>query len=664
MKFFNVLVFVLISGLFRAQSLANYSSTRNTSITYNSIASSGNSFASWRNTTSNTQDDNRSDLTNIGFDFWYNGVRYTQFCVSTNGFLDFSNSTDDGGPQADDFGYNNTAFTAANAANATRPAIAPFYDDLTAQGGTAALGNSLKYLLTGTAPNRTLTVEWINMAVYQNTSPSLNFQVQLVESTGVIIINYGTMTAGTNVFSYSMGMNGPTVSNTPTSAQLKMLQTANSNSFSNTIQNNLSTMPASNSQYVFTPLVPTTASGGLTFSGVTQTGMTLNWTNWASNEVGYVVYNSTDNINFDFVVQSAANATTTAITGLLPSTTYYWKLYAVTEGYLSAAINGTQATLAAGNKTSTATGNWNTAATWSPSGVPTSADNVYIANGHTVSINANAVCNNLTVGQGTSGYLQFTGTARTMTVNNNITVNSNATFLVSTGSNVTHSITVEGNIVNNGTVNFASDANSLVNVSFVRDGNQTLSGSGATNTYNNISMTLGAADHILEISSSSFSAASNFLTLNSGLLKISTTNAVNITPFSAAATISANSGLWLNSSNLTVNTGAGITLYGGITISNGTLNVGNAANEDILSNGGSIVINNGAMNIAGKLDASSINNTLDFNINGGSLTVPSVGSTNTSIAPFHIAGAGSQWNMTGGAIIIPRSGGTGSQNLG
>src|ERR1044072_5691825 len=126
--------FVLFVTLFRlgAQSLANYSSARNTSVTYASINVAGSSFASWRNNTSNTQDDNRSDFTNIGFDFWYDGTRYTQFCVSTNGFLDFSTSADDGGPQADDFGYQNTAFTAANAANATRPAISPFYDDLTA----------------------------------------------------------------------------------------------------------------------------------------------------------------------------------------------------------------------------------------------------------------------------------------------------------------------------------------------------------------------------------------------------------------------------------------------------------------------------------------------------------------------------------------------------
>ncbi len=651
--------------MIRAQSLANYSSTRNTSVVYTSIASTGNSFGSWRNTTSNTQDDNRSDFTSIGFDFWYNGIRYTQFCVSTNGFLDFSTSTDDGGPQADDFGYSNVAFTTANAANATRPAIAPFYDDLTAQGGTAALGNSIKYLVTGSAPNRTLTVEWINMAVFGNTSPSLNFQVKLVETSGIIIINYGTMTAGTNVFSYSMGLNGPTVSGTPTAAQLKMLQTANSNSFSNGVQNNLSTVPTSNSQYIFTPPAPTAASGSLTFSGITQTGMTLNWTNWASNEVGYVIYNSTDGINYDFVVQTAVNATSSGVTGLLPSTTYFWKLYAVTEGSLSAAINGTQATLAAGNKTSTTSGNWGTATTWTPNGVPTAADNVIIANGHTVSIVANAVCNNLTVGQGASGILQFNGgTARTLSVNANVTVSANGTFSVNTGSNVTHSIVLEGNIINNGSVNLASDANSLANLALIRDGDQTMSGSGTTNNYNLINVSVGSVSHTVEIKSSNFSAASGFLTLNSGTLKLSTINAVNITPFAATTSLSTSTALFLNSANLTVNTGGGLTMYGDLTVSNGTLNVGNAADEDIVCNGGSIVINNGAVNIAGKLDASSINNTCDFNINGGTLTVPTFGSTNTTIAPFHIAGAGSDCNMTGGSIIIQRSGGTGTQNLG
>lgn len=664
--FYFIFLFLALSGISNGQTLVNYSSARNSAVTYTSINLLGTSFASWRNVTSNTQDDNRSDLTNIGFDFWYGGVRYTQFSVSTNGFLDFSNSTDDGGPQADDFGYQNTAFTTANAANATRPAIAPFYDDLTAQGGTAALGNSLKYLLSGSAPNRTLTIEWINMAVYNNVTPSLNFQVKLVESTGQIIVHYGTMNAGTNNFSYSMGLNGPTVSNTPTSAQLKELQAVNGNSFSNAVQNGLSAMPASTSQYIFTPIVPTAVSGSLSFSGVSQTAITLNWPNWATNEVGYVIYNSTDGINYSFVTQTAANAVSSAVTGLLPSTTYYWRLYAVTEGCLSNPLTGTQATSAAGNKISVTTGNWNTATTWAPTGVPTAADNVTIANGHTVSLNVSAQCNNLIIGQGSASALQFTGnTARTFTVNNDITVNNLAAFTTLTSSNATHTVSAEGNIINNGTINFRADANSLVNIAFSKDGNQTISGTGATTSLNRINVNLGtSASNILEISTSNLSAATNFLDLISGTLKVSTANAVNVTPFTAAASLPSTTGLWLNSSNLTMNCGAGITLYGGITISNGTLNVGNAANEDLLCNGGSITISSGLFNIAGKLDGSGINNLCDFNISGGSLVVPTFGSTNTTIAPFHISGAGSQCNMTGGTIVIQNEGGTGAQNLG
>lgn len=665
---FLLLILLAFSNFFlNAQSLATYTTIRNTGVAYTSINLTGNAFDSWRNTTSFTQDDNRSDFTDIGFDFWYNGVRYTQFSVSTNGFLDFSSSTDDGGPTADDFGYGNASFTSSNISLSTNPAIAPFYDDLTAQGGVSALGNSIKYSLSGAAPNRTLTIEWINMAVYLNTTPSLNFQVKLVENVGVIFINYGTMNTGTQIFSYSMGLNAQSINASPTAAQLKELQTVNSNTFSNAIQNNLVAMPTANSQYIFTPPVPTTASGSLTFSAIGQTGMTLNWPNWATNEVGYVIYNSTDNINFNFVNQTAVNATSSAITGLLPSTVYYWKLYAVTEGCLSAALTGTQSTTAAGNKISVASAVWGAATTWSPTGVPTSADNVTIANGHTVTVNVDAACNNLTVGQGTSGVLSIgnNNTARTIAINGDVMVNAGATFSVNPASNTTHIITFPGNITNNGRINFASDAGSLCNATFSKNGNQTISGTGTLTVFNRVTLNMGASiNNILDIQTPTFTAPNDFLTLTSGTFKLSTTGASNLTPFTVNATIPQKGGLWLNSALSTINNGGSLTMYGNITLSNGTFNVGNAANEDLLSNGGYLTTNGGTLNIAGKYYAVGINNLSKFTISGGNVIVPSVGSTNTTIAPFQIAGAGSQFNMSGGSLIIPREGGTGAQNLG
>lgn len=663
-RFLCLCSFFLVTSFVFPQSLANYTSIRNTGITYSSISASGNSFPSWRNTGTATQDDNRSDFTNIGFDFWYRGTRYTRFCVSTNGFIDFSPSTDDGGPLADDFGYDNTAFTNSNPPAGTWPAIAPFYDDLTAQGGTAALGTSIKYLVSGAAPNRTLTIEWINMAVYLNTTPSLNFQVQLMEGTGQVIINYGVMNTGTKVFSYSMGMN---IDGLPTLSNLKALQTVNTNVFSNNQANNLSAMPAANSQYILTSPLPSSAPGSLSFSAITSGGMTLNWTNLCTNEVGYVIYNSTDGTNYSFVSQTAANATSAIISNLLPNTNYFWRVYSVTEGYLSAPLSGTQATIPGQNKISTGSGNWGAATTWTPSGVPTPGDNATIANGHVVSINVNANCNALTVGQGAAATLQYLGsTPRILTTNSVVTINSGAAFNVNTNSNVTHSINIRGgNIVNNGIINFFTDGNSRVNASFVYGGNVNYTGTGTINNFNNISLSLGTSNtNTLDIAVPSFSAATNFLTLTNGTFKISSTNTATLTPFSAAANISQSTGLCLNAPNITCNTGANVTLIGNITLANGTLNIGNAANEDLIVNGGDLSVSSGVLNVSGKLYTPGINSLCSFNQSGGSIIVPTLGSTNTTNAPFQITGVGSTFNMSGGAVIIPREGGSGAQDLG
>lgn len=47
-------------------------------------------------------------------------------------------------------------------------------------------------------------------------------------------------------------------------------------------------------------------------------------------------------------------------------------------------------------------GNWNNASSWTPSGVPSTGDNVTILNGHTITLTNNASCNNLTL-NGISG---------------------------------------------------------------------------------------------------------------------------------------------------------------------------------------------------------------------------------------------------------------------
>lgn len=662
----GMLLFTVLS----AQSCANYAPiTRQTGVSYSSISSTGSAIGSWRNNGAYSQDDNRSEATNIGFDFWYNGDRYTQFNVSTNGYVDFSSSTANGGPTTGAFGYSNAAFTNTTATNRTYPALAPFYDDMMAQGGIEALGNSIKYLMTGTAPNRVLTIEWINMAVYGNTTPSLNFQVKLYETTGVIEYIYGTMTQGTHTFSYTCGINSQTAANT--AVNLNLQQTANSNTFSNTVQNNLTALPANGSKLTFTPpsTTPASPSGLLTFTGVTQTSMNVNWTNWCTNEVGYVLYSSTDNVIFNFAGQVAANTTSYFATGLLPGTTYYWRMYAVTEGFLSAAIVGSQITTTAGNKISITTGRWYQAGTWSPSGVPTAGDNVTIANGHIIQTRSNMICNKLTVGQGVSGILNVgrigNNSSYSLTVNSDVLVMSGGQLIVDNGSNTTQNVTITGNITNNGTINFAPDANSFADITFNKNGNQTLSGTGTTNNFNNIILDLGTSiNNTLDVTSNNFTPSNNFLTLINGTFKLSTVNTTNITPYTNFVTIQNGTGIECNSSTAFINFPGGISLYGSLITRNGTVNVGDAANENIESNGGIFQLYGGAVNIAGQYYSTNLNTLAKFTILGGILTLPTVSSTSTTIAPFQINGAGSTFNMSGGSIIIQREGGTGAQDLG
>lgn len=663
---FVVLLCVAVNNGLHAQSIANYAVTRTTGVPFVSILNTGVPCNSWRYNGNFQQDDNRSNPVDIGFDFWYDGVRYTELCISTNGYIDFSASTNDGGPTGAPYGYVNTEFTQPNG---TLLAVAPFYDDQTTQGGTDPLGNSIRMLLTGVAPNRVFTVEWNDMAIYQNTTPSLTYQVKLYESTGVIDFLYSTMTPGTVNFTYSCGINGPTMNNNPTAAQLKMQQTANTATFNNGEQNTLTQMPAANSRIRFTPPVPANPGGTLTFTNVQTAQMTLNWTNWATNEVGYVVYSSTDGINWEFETQTAANATNATITGLYSGTTYQWRVYAVSEGCLSAALTGTRATLPGTTYISVQSGNWATASTWSTGNVPGANDNVIINNGHTVTINQNATCHNLTIGQGTSGILRIgnNNTSRTVTVSGNVNIFAGGQFIVNTVSNTTHNFVCTGNVVNAGTLDFMTDGNSFCNATFNHDyANQSISGAGALTRFNQITVNKGSSlARVLDVLSTSFQVPAGFLNLQNGTFRLSSASAVNITPFNTTATLPYTTRIWMNSTLGTMSfTGGNINLFGELRCSNGTMNVGNAANNGISSNGGAVVVTGGTVNVAGRYDRPNTTCISRFTMTGGTMVLNTVGSTSTTLAPFHMDVPGSQYVHTGGTLIIRREGGTGAQNLG
>jgi len=318
--------------------------------------------------------------------------------------------------------------------------------------------------------------------------------------------------------------------------------------------------------------------------------------------------------------------------------------------------------LIAQSKVSNAGGNWNNPAIWTPTGVPTSTNNVTISNGHTVVINANINVSNLTIGSGSAAQLRFSGnTARTVSVANNVTVSANATFSILSTSNATHSLTIGGNLLNNGTFRMFEDNNSLCNVIFNRNGNQTVSGTGPLTRFNRITVNMGTSSaNVLEVSSTSFTTITNFLTLTNGTFKLSSSGAT-VVPFTAAATIPATGGLWVDSPTSLMSFSAGVTNSGLIRLTRGAITIGNANNENLSAAGGTLSIEGGTFSVAGRYITTA---ATTFSMTSGVFRLPNNGSTSTTQAPFQISNAGSSFNMSGGTILIVREGGNGAQDLG
>jgi hypothetical protein len=342
---FSLLMLILTMNVFlvKAQNITNYSFAPSAG-TFTPISGgtvvplSGGSF-----------DDGYYNSLPIGFNFIYMGVSYNNFSASTNGWMTL--------------GQPITLPASANAlaTGVTRPVIAPLWDDNEMDLGT------LTYQTSGTVGNQVLTIEWLNVKWRLTaTAPVVSFQVKLYEATGAVQFVYrqeaGTVTTGTA----SIGITG---TGTGAGNYLSLNNSGTAPTVSSTTETTgISTKPATGQTYTFTPPVAPAAPSTFSASAIAIASMTISWTDNSTNERGFYIYRSTDNVNFSLAgtVASTSVATTGNIysmnqTGLVANTTYYYNIVAFNEGWFSPLISGNATTLPAvfcGNRTVGPTGDY------------------------------------------------------------------------------------------------------------------------------------------------------------------------------------------------------------------------------------------------------------------------------------------------------------------
>ena len=310
-------------------------------------------------------DDSASTVVPIGFNFIYMGTHYSHFSVNSNGQLRL---------------HTNAGATPISGTNVASYAASTI--TFAPMAGDNEVGNGMSFLVTGSAPNRSLVIEWNNFyANFVDPQTSGNMQLVLNETTGVFQYIYGNiLNSATSVVTRSIFHSSSNTANSSafiTVGATPTVNTAATTPTTNSFAASVAIANLANTTYTFTPTIPAAGPTSLTLSAATTSSMTLNWTaaSPTTNIVRYVIFNSTNGgLTYNFVANVPLGTNTFNATALTPGTTYDWRVVAVSEGAESLSTNATLATLAAatyywvGTSSAGTPGafatltNWNTAA--------------------------------------------------------------------------------------------------------------------------------------------------------------------------------------------------------------------------------------------------------------------------------------------------------------
>jgi hypothetical protein len=286
------------------------------------------------------------------------------------------------------------------------------------------------------------------------------------------------------------------------------------------------------------------------------------------------------------------------------------------------------------------------------------------ANSRTLGISGNLNINN--------GNLQYpNNSVQNVTVNGNVTVAAGSLFNVASANAATNTLSIQGNLTNNGIFDMTAGATQICNVIFTGSTNTKIQGTTATQTdFNTLTVNKGVdRTSILEVTVNAMTlntALASAMTLTNGTFRLSANLPLTLSTTSAftvpsTACLSATNGtINLCTAN---NNAADLLLHGRLELTNsGIVNVGNGtgANNDIeYSSSGypEISISGGNLNVDGQIRRNTANTlgSLVFNQSGGTITVKGKSLDNTR-GIFEVLNSGSQFNITGGNLIIENAG--------
>ncbi|MCS6967256.1 MAG: gliding motility-associated C-terminal domain-containing protein [Cytophagales bacterium] len=275
----------------------------------------------------------------IGFEFWFMGVRYTQFSVNSNGVVRLGSEP-----------IINTGNSYGIANNAR---LVPFVGtdfDMQNQTLIGSLRTSstgrVHFRRAGNAPNRFLVIESRNMAVnYTSSTADATFQIVIYESSpgspsgGRIEFRYGQVRSTVELSSLNIGIGGGNQPELILGVNLNPISAREGSIINNPIGVGIvgplhSNAEGQRRQFTFDPPMPNGLLTNLTVNCQGNDAAELHWNNQATNAVGTVIYRSEDGNQYEFLAQ--VNRGNTYVDGTIQrGKTYYYRAYAVTEGKLS-----------------------------------------------------------------------------------------------------------------------------------------------------------------------------------------------------------------------------------------------------------------------------------------------------------------------------------------